>query len=114
MALVYHFGDRKKVYENDLVDLLKKQADFETTPQENKYTSEEFGTASKTVFSVLENPVSMWQSDQFQDKRIIVYMFFEEKLAYDRVNGFGTAKLAYPVELIRSFDGNENRLVEME
>jgi len=42
----------------------------------------------------------MWQSDEYNDKRTVISMYFEENLRYDYFRGFGTTTLAYPVSLI--------------
>ena len=42
----------------------------------------------------------MWRSNEYNDKRTILFMYFEDKLRYDYFKGFGTAGLAYPLELI--------------
>jgi len=101
------------VYEGQLSDLLQKQKALESGQLEQRFTKEEFGTASKAVLSVLENPLMMWKSDNFLDKRNIFYMYFEQKMRFNRESGFGTASLAYPVQLISEYGQDKNALVEM-
>ena len=55
----------------------------------------------------------MWKSDDYIDKRTILYMYFEGQLRYDYKMGFGTASLAYPVKLIGELGQAKMPLVEM-
>ncbi len=101
-------------YETQLAELLARKEKLEAAPQADVYTEQQFGTASKKVFDTLKDPVSMWQSPNYEDKRTIAYMYFDQKIPYDYQKGFGTACLAYPVEVIKSFSDPKNNLVEME
>ena len=92
--------DLIKIYEEKIKELQEKKKLGEQELSKRKYTAEEFGTASDKVFNTLKNPVSMWKSNEYNDKRAILFMYFEENLRYDYKNGFGTTTLAYPLALI--------------
>ena len=77
------------------------------------YDEKTFGTALNKVFDVLKKPLDMWQSDEYNDKRTILFMYFEDKLRYDYFRGFGTASLAYPVALITKKPPVKEASVEM-
>jgi len=100
-------------YENEIIGLKKKKAQIEGSLNKREYTSKEFGTASDKVFGTLKKPMSMWKSDDYNDKRTIFFMYFEDKLRYDYKMGFGTASLAYPVRLINEVGQAKNASVEM-
>lgn len=102
-----------KVYENEIEKLFKKQKELEGSLPTKIYYQKSFGTAVDIVFKYLENPVRMWQSENYKDKRLLLEMFFEQKLAYDRKEGFGTTSLACLVGLITTKQASENHLVEM-
>ena len=100
-------------YESTIKSLRKKQLDAEQKLNKKKYTSVEFGTASNRVLDTLKNPMDMWKSDDFTDKRTILFMYFEGQLRYDYERGFGTDGLAYPVNLIKNLGQAKNGSVEM-
>jgi hypothetical protein len=54
----------------------------------------------------------MWKSENCKDKRLLLEMYFEEKLAYDLKEGFGTATLAPLFKLLRMKEASENHLVD--
>ena len=100
-------------YEEEIKELKKKKKQGAQDLSNRKYTSEEFGTASDKVFNTLKNPVSMWKSDEYNDKRTILFMYFENQLRYDYKSGFGTEGLAYPIKLINEISASKNGSVEM-
>ena len=102
-----------EAYEQDLLTLLKKKEQTPITNYQEKYTSEQFGTAAKKVIEVLEEPVVMWKNGDLNDKLTVFYMHFDQKPAYNRISGFGTAPLAQSVELIRSLGSEKVHSVEM-
>jgi len=101
------------LYEKQLIDLDHELKVIKAKESERKYTPEEFRTATKTVLSALKNPVMMWQTDNIESKRTIVFMYFDGKMIYNRKEGFRTATLACPIELIASLGDQKNNLVEM-
>ncbi len=88
------------IYEGKIKELAVKKTELGKKQKQSNYTDKDFGTASEKVFDTLKKPMDMWQSDEYNDKRTILYMYFEENLRYDYFRGFGTATLAYPVSLI--------------
>ncbi len=89
-----------EIYEGKIKGLLIRKEEIEKRLRQNNYTDKDFGTASKKVLDTLKKPMEMWQSDDYNDKRTILFMYFEDKLRYDYFQGFGTATLAYPLALI--------------
>lgn len=80
----------------------------------HNYTDQNFGTASRLVIGTLKEPLKMWNSDSYKDKQTILLMYFEQPLRYNYEDGFGTAQLARPIELINGFVSEQNPIVEME
>jgi len=87
-------------YENEILGLRKKKVQIEGHLNIKKYTSGEFGTASDKVLGTIKNPMAMWKSDVYNDKRTIFFMYFEDKLRYDYEKGFGTASYTPILRLI--------------
>lgn len=106
-------GELIAIYENEIIGLKRKKAQIENNLNRQKYTSEQFGTASDKVFKTLKKPMDMWKSDDYNDKRTIFFMYFEEKLRYNYEMGFGTASLAYPIKLINEIGQAKKASVEM-
>ncbi len=100
-------------YEEKIKELTGKKKKAEGDLGKQLYTSEQFGTASNKVFNTLKKPMEMWKSDEYNDKRTILFMYFEDKLRYDYKLGFGTAGLAYPVKLINEIGQAKSTRVEM-
>lgn len=101
------------VYEAKIKKLEKKKEELEKQLPRNPYTDQSFGTALEKVFGAIKNPVSIWQSDDYNDKRTILFMYFEDQLRYNYETGFGTATLAYPIELINKNPAVKRGSVEM-
>ena len=101
-------------YEKEIRSLMSKKAELDKGDGGRKYTDEQFGTASRRVVDILKDPLGMWNSDEFEDKRIIAEMYFEERPRYDYISGFGTVSLALPIAIIRDFAEEKSSLVEME
>jgi len=100
-------------YEEKIKELVGKKKKTERDLGKQFYTAEQFGTASEKVFKILKDPMSMWKSDEYDDKRTILFMYFERELRYDYKKGFGTANLAYPVQLINDLGQAKKPSVEM-
>lgn len=88
------------IYEGKIKELADRKKELEKQLRQDNYTDKDFGTATEKVFNVLKTPLDMWQSDNYNDKRAILFMYFEDKLRYDYKTGFGTTSLAYPISLI--------------
>lgn len=100
-------------YEEKIKELIKQEKQAEQNLNKQSYTAEQFGTASEKVLNTLKKPMEMWKSDEYNDKRTILFMYFEEQLRYDYKLGFGTASLAYPVKLINELGQAKTASVEM-
>ena len=101
------------IYESKIKELVIRKRVLEQELNKNTYTNKDFGTASEKVFDTLKKPMEMWQSDEYNNKRSILFMYFEDELRYDYKLGFGTANLAYPVNLINDLGQAKTASVEM-
>lgn len=102
-----------KEYEKELEKILIEKETLEKQLPLKVYSQDSFGTATKIVLKYLENPVTMWKSNNYKDKRLLLEMYFEKKLAYDLKEGLGTASLACLPKLLATKDSSKNHLVEM-
>lgn len=102
-----------KIYEAEIGKLSRKIKVIESETNTDKYTNTQFGTALEKVFEVLKKPVDMWQSNEIEDKRTVLFMYFEDKLRYNHQTGFGTRQLGRTVSLIKQIGESKNPDVEM-
>ncbi|HLD01952.1 MAG TPA: recombinase family protein [Patescibacteria group bacterium] len=102
-----------ETYEDEVKKLKTKKKQLEQDLGKELYAKADFGTASEKVFNTLKDPMSMWKSDDYNDKRTILFMYFEGQLRYDYKLGFGTAGLAYPIKLISEIGQAKTASVEM-
>jgi len=102
-----------KIYEDEIRKLSKRIKEIELDTYTEKYTQNKFGTALEKVFEVLKKPVDMWQSDDIEDKRTILFMYFEDKLRYNHKTGFGTNQFGRNINLINDIGTSKNSGVEM-
>jgi len=100
-------------YEEEANKLLKEQQALQSPTHIKNHSAEEFGTAKKIVFETIKNPLAMWQSKNYDNRKTILYMYFDERPTYKRDMGFGTSNIAYPIELINKNKFEKNQLVEM-
>lgn len=108
-------GDQEmvKIYEEQMRRIKKEQEELQGILGKPKYTREQFRTASEKVMGTLKDPIRMWKSDEYRDKLTIFGMYFDDKLRYDKNEGFRTATLALPVGLMKEAEGSKTNLVEM-
>jgi len=100
-------------YEKEIIRIAQEKKRLEENLPTKIYSDETFGTASKIVLSYLAEPVRMWQSENYKDKRLLLEMFFDEKLHYSLSDGLGTASLAPLPKLLSMKEAPKNALVEM-
>lgn len=72
-----------------------------------------FGTAVTAACNFLQNPVALWNSDNFDDKRTVLNLAFVGILPYDRESGFGTTTFSLLFELSGLSKSEKTKMVEM-
>lgn len=99
-------------YEEKVTKLSNRKTEIDEVLKTPKYTEAQFGTALNKVYNALENPISLWNSDNLEDKRTVLYMFFENGLDYRYKEGFGTANFSDGINLLR--DSAEGKIPDVE
>lgn len=99
-------------YEEKVTKLFNRKTEIDEVLKTPKYTEAQFGTALNKVYNALENPISLWNSDNLEDKRTVLYMFFENGLSYRYGEGFGTTKFSDGINLLR--DSAEGKIPDVE
>lgn len=78
-----------------------------------KYPQKEFQTALRVVLNFVENPIKQWESKNYRRQRLLLGMYFENKLTYNLINGFQTVELPLILALSQQKNIDKNNLVEM-
>lgn len=74
--------------------LLQEKLDNCARPASN------FDDALRTALDFLANPWNLWQSDRLDDRRTVLKLTFSERLAYKCKEGFRTASLSMPFNIL--------------
>ncbi|GEQ98161.1 hypothetical protein JCM17844_17980 [Iodidimonas gelatinilytica] len=98
-------------YEARLRDLelekaaLVEQSTLPVGPQDT------FKRTFRTAMDFLGNPLKLWNSSRFEDKRAVLKLTFADQLAYKRNEGFRTANFSLPFKLLGDFSALESKMV---
>lgn len=101
-----------KTYETEIEKLTLEEASLEQQTEVIRSRSPEFGTALDLTFAFLKNPYVYWKRDDIASKHLVLKLVFEERIAYKRGEGFGTAKLSLPLRVFELSDANDSSLVD--
>lgn len=88
-----------KTYEKEIEKLTNEEQQLENQAQLMRGTKLEFGTALDTTFNFIKNPYIYWMKDDLKSKQLVLKLVFDDRIIYDRQNGFGTAKLSLPLRV---------------
>ena len=99
-----------KTYEKELEKLSHEEQILENQVQVMRGTKPNFGTALDVTFNFLKNPYLFWKKDDLKSKHLVLKLVFEDKIIYDRENGFGTTILSLPLRVfeLNALDKNTN------
>ncbi len=88
-----------KTYEKEIEKLSNEERMLENQVKVVRGTKPEFGTALDVVFDFLKNPYLYWKRDDLKSKHLVLKLVFDDRIIYDRENGFGTANLSLPLRV---------------
>ena len=88
-----------KTYEKELGKLSHEEQILENQVQVMRGSKPNFGTALDVTFNFLKNPYLYWKKDDLKSKHLVLKLVFEDRIVYDRQNGFGTATLSLPLRV---------------
>jgi len=78
-----------------------------------KYPPEKFQTAVRVVFDYLKNPIKQWDHPDYQKKRLLLNMYFENKITYNPESGYQAADLPVIIRVLSQKYTSKQHLVEM-
>lgn len=101
-----------KQYEKELEILLGKKKEAEQKALLTREQIESGGTAIEVVMNYLENPLNMWKNGSYKDKKLLLNIYFENRVSYDKNSGFGTADLPLILSIFRQKGTSKKALVD--
>ena len=69
-----------------------------------------FDDALRTALDFVSNPWNLWKSHRLEDRRTVLKLTFSERLQYKRKEGFRTANLSLPFNIMTSFLGGKSEM----
>ena len=98
-------------YEERLRDLEQEKAALVEQSALPAKALDTFERTFRTAMGFLANPLKLWNSSRFEDKRAVLKLTFADQLAYKRNEGFRTANFSLPFKLLGGFSTLENKMV---
>ena len=114
-----------RIIEADSPSVIKAYEDkIRELEQQRIVTLEQIETSAKpqrpftqlyrTSMEFLGNPLKLWCSERFADKRIVLKLTFADRLSYARGEGYRTPKTTLPFKVLGDVLSGESRLVGPE
>jgi site-specific DNA recombinase len=100
-------------YEKSVTENAEKISKLKDEMNKIKYPPEMFQTAVRIVFDYLKNPVNQWDNPDYQKKRLLLNMYFENRITYDMETGYQTADLPVIIRVLSQQYTSKQHLVEM-
>ena len=100
-------------FELEASRLIEEKEEMTTKDLSQKTFDQDFGTATKEVMTILKNPENKWDSDDLEEKRLVIKLVFDGDPMYDKNHGFGTAELSAVIRLFERIGATNSRDVEM-
>ena len=90
-----------EAYENRITQLQAQKLVLEEKVKKCGSELPDFETSYRTALDFLSNPLKLWASDTYEDKRAVLKLAFLDKLSYDPKTGYRTASIARPFRLCK-------------
>jgi hypothetical protein len=102
-----------KEYETELEKLINKKSALEADLNKTSFGQEQYEEAFSEVILRLINPLKIWNDPDYKEKRLLLDMYFEHGIVYDKNLGFGTPDLPLIVKVITQKHITKEAMVEM-
>lgn len=106
-SVIHAYEKRVAALETDKL-LLEEQLDF-LAP-----TADTFEEKFEHAMQLLANPLELWLSDDFEKKRTLLKLAFDEHPAYCRERGFRTPEFSIPFKVLAEFSGSDIEMAHLE
>ena len=100
-------------YENQIKRLETKRLVMAERLAKGTEILKPFEDTYRTAMAFLANPWNLWDSECFDDKRLLLWLAFPRPLQYCRNEGYRTAGSAEPFRLLETFCARNSGLVEL-
>jgi site-specific DNA recombinase len=102
------------LYENHIKELELNRQILSAQAKEMHKVDTSIEGALGTVFDFIGKPLSLWDSDDLDDKRLVLKLAFAKQLPFSKDSGFGTAAYSLPFSVLRDIHSQESKVVEEE
>lgn len=100
-------------FEEEATRLIKEKENILDSNNNSNTFDIDFGTACDEVLAIINNPVNKWDSDNPEDKRLVIKLIFNGDPVYDKIHGFGTTDLSCVIRLFERIGATNSQDVEM-
>lgn len=100
-------------YELKAPQLIEEKKLLESKVESNEEFDIKFGTAVNEVLDILKNPVNKWDSEDLEEKKLVIKLVFDGDPTYKQNCGFGTAELSCVIRLFERISATNSLDVEM-
>jgi site-specific DNA recombinase len=101
-------------YENRIRALEEKKLLLRENLNSEGRPASKFDDALRTALDFLANPWNLWQSDDLEDRRTVLKLTFTERLRYKCKEGFRTASLSLPFNVMTGLLVGEREMAPRE
>jgi site-specific DNA recombinase len=101
------------VYERALAKNAELIEDLEKEKAKIKYPQNGFQTALGVVTEYVGTPIKQWQSQDYRRQRLLLQMYFEDRIVYEPGLGLQTIQLPLILEITSKIPLNKAKMVEM-
>ncbi len=101
-------------YENKIRELEKQRIILGEQIRKSGEPQRPFKELYRTSMEFLGNPLKIWRSESFADKRLVLKLTFADKLTYVRNEGYRTPKTTLPFKVLGDVLSGESVLVGPE
>ncbi len=92
-----------RAYENRIQKLEERKIELSERAARCGRPAKAFDESFRTALDFLSNPQRLWASERLEDKRAVLKLAFLDRLPYCRNEGFRTANLALPFNILGDF-----------
>lgn len=99
-------------YERKIADLEKQKLMTEEKLHTGTAPVRSFEQMFELALGFLSNPQKLWNSEHIEDKRTVLRLAFDERIAYCRESGLRTPKTTLPFKVLGDLCGEECKMAE--
>jgi site-specific DNA recombinase len=102
-SVIGAYEDRVRKLEEDKLVIKERMANVARP-------ASSFEDTLRTALDFISSPWNLWNSERLEDRRAVLKLTFADRLRYMRNEGFRTAKLSLPFNVMGGILGGENKM----